>query len=79
MLQYLIANLPDVAYIHQTRNLQSHILDCSLLNMHRSEKSHELLQKSFDPRPTVIISVFPNKSDMKSFSIHTVSPPIFQA
>lgn len=46
MLHCLTANLPDVAYIHQTRNLQSHTLDCSWLTVHRTENHTSSCRKA---------------------------------
>ncbi len=51
MLHCLFANLPDVAYIHQTRVLQSHTLDCSSLTVHRIENHTRSCRKAFAPSP----------------------------
>lgn len=48
--------LPDVAYIHQTRNLQSHTLDCSLLTVHRTENHTRSCRKASSPPPPTLFS-----------------------
>lgn len=63
MIQRLAANLPDVAYIHQTRNLQSHTSDCRLLTVHRTENHTAPCRKALPPSPpslspTVICTTF---------------------
>lgn len=47
--------LPDVAYIHQTRNLQSHTLDCSLLTVHRTENHTRSCRKASSPTPPHLV------------------------
>lgn len=60
MLHCLTANLPDVAYIHQTRNLQSHTLDCSSLTVQRTENHTRSCRKALPPliHPTVNSTTF---------------------
>lgn len=54
MIQRLAANLPYftliyLAYIHQTRNLQSHTLDWRLLSVHRTKNHTTPCRKALPP------------------------------